>query len=81
MRNRGVTGEQWATCDQCGRDYPMSMLTVQKGLRVCERDVDDLTVERHAQAVGDVLQASGGTEGTDLRFVDSALADLGEVVA
>lgn len=59
----------------------MSRFTVQKGLRVCEDDVDDLTIERHAQTVGEILSSSAGTEGADLRFVDSALADLGEVVA
>lgn len=78
MRNRGVTGEQWSTCDRCGRDFPMSYLSQQKGLWVCEQDFDDLDLERHANNVAKVLNASQGTEGTDLRFINDNIATLDE---
>ena len=72
MRNRGIRGEQWSTCDRCGRQYPMSYLTSQKGLVVCKpRCVDNLEIERHDRVVAEVLAAGAAEEGVDLRFVDA----------
>lgn len=66
-------GEQWDTCGRCGLLYPMSQLTTQKGLLVCTiHCVDDLTIERHAATIQEVLNAGAETEGVDLRYVDGA---------
>lgn len=78
MRNKGITGEQWSQCDRCGRDFPMSHLQPQKGLWVCTEDFDDLTLERHANTVAEVLNMSTGEEGADLRFINDNLSTLDE---
>ncbi len=77
-RNRGITGEQWSHCDQCGFEYPISQLQPDDGLRVCERCVDDDVLEIHPQVIAMVLAAGQGTEGTDQRFVDESLASFAE---
>lgn len=75
MNNRGITGEQWYSCERCGRDYPRSYLTYQTGdnagLLVCvDRCLDNTEGERHAQNVSRILGQGQNTESQDLRFVD-----------
>ena len=66
-RNRR-TGEQWDTCDRCGRDFPMFQLGLQKGLKVCNRCTDNLEIERRDQVIARTL-SEPHTEGADTRWV------------
>lgn len=69
-------GEQWDMCDQCGFQFPMSMLTKQKGKLVCvKRCVDNLEVERRDYVIGQMLSASNDQEGVDLRAIDRGFFD------
>lgn len=81
MRNRGIRGEQWSTCQRCGVEYPMSHLTSQLGLVVCKRScVDDLSLMTHAIRVGEKLNAGIQTEGADTRFIDAAWFNTEELI-
>lgn len=71
-KNR-VTGEQWQTCDRCGRLFPMSKLVKQKGLLVCTNRLtcfDDLTVERKDMEIEQALNTGVDQEGADTRQAD-----------
>lgn len=68
--------EQWDVCELCGRLFPISQLTWQKGVRKCPRDVDDLEVERRPATIAQLLAGpSGESEGVDYRNVDEAFLD------
>ena len=81
-RNRAATGEQWETCDRCGREYPTSQIGTQVSsyygrLRVCyARCWDDLSNDDPARqkAIAEILGQATEQEGSDMRFVDGALA-------
>ncbi len=74
-RNRGVTGEQWGTCNRCGRDYPISNIAMQNGSLICRtRCWDDTTVQEHDIRVAEALMTDGGMEGADLRYIDQMLS-------
>lgn len=66
-RPREVYGEQWDVCDRCGFDHPISMLTVQRGLKLCSDHgcLDDLDVERRQLMIQEIL--SSGEEQQDKR--------------
>jgi hypothetical protein len=80
-RNRAATGEQWETCDRCGREYPTGRIGTQSSslygrLRVCyERCWDDLTNDSpvREKAIAEILGQGADREGADLRFVDAAI--------
>lgn len=74
-RNRGVSFQQWGTCDRCGREYPNGQLNYQNGVLVCAaRCTDNLLIQRHDRTVGEILGADNMEEGVDLRFVDKAIS-------
>ena len=73
------TNQQWRTCDRCDDLYPMSKLSVQKGMIVCFKCTDDLTVERRPAIIG-ALFAQPFTEGADLRAVDLAFNPTNELL-
>jgi hypothetical protein len=58
---KGVWGEQWDYCDRCGFVFPISQLQKQKGLLVCSKDLDDLSIERRDGIIAQVL--ADGREG------------------
>lgn len=62
--------EQWTLCDRCGFQFPMSRLSVQKGIFVCARCFDNLEVERRALVIEREMGAGVEQEGVDLRMVD-----------
>ena len=64
-----VTKEQWMLCDRCGQQFPMSMLTKQKGMLLDQKCIDDLTIERRQFTIEQIL-GTNITEGVDLRAVD-----------
>ncbi len=66
-RPNELYGEQWDTCARCGFDHPISMLSVQKGMKLCSDHgcLDDLDVERRQFVIQDVL--SSGEELQDKR--------------
>lgn len=72
-RNRGVRGEQWNTCNRCGRQYPLSHLGYQEGLLICRTrcwDARTLTDDaREQQRIADRI-AQTNTEGADTRYID-----------
>lgn len=72
-RNRGVRSEQWDTCQRCGREYPMSDLTRQDGLLLCQRRCwDARTVAQgdwEQARIMDVISSSID-EGSDTRYND-----------
>ena len=67
-------GEQWDSCSVCGRSFPISQLGYQKGVRKCYGMTcwENLTIERHATAVMQVLGTTPEEEGSDRRWVDNA---------
>ncbi len=70
--------EQWDECARCGRLFPMSQLTMQKGLLICNQDrvcFDNLDIERHPLVVMSILGNHPEQEGTDRRWVDRSFFD------
>lgn len=73
-----ITGEQWDRCDRCGFIYPMTDLTLQKGLKVCLKTCkDNLDIERRQSGIARRLEHNT-TEGADLRWVSLAVFSLEE---
>lgn len=62
-----ITKDQWDNCDRCGFLYPMGRLTKQKGMMLCRKCVDNLTVERRSQMIEKVLTSGVDQEGVDTR--------------
>lgn len=69
-----VTKQQWQLCDRCGLNYPMGSLVKQKGILVCTKCLDNLTVEHRSFEIERVLGANI-TEGVDTRVVDRGFFD------
>lgn len=68
-----VRHEQWDTCDQCGRLFPMSKLVKQKGALICTQKrtcFDNLEIERRPLEIMQTLGEAQDQEGVDLRVID-----------
>lgn len=53
---KGVSFNPWSTCERCGFTYPIRMLVVQKGLRVCTLFCfDNLDIEYRPFIIEQVL--------------------------
>lgn len=51
------TGETWEECVRCGRPFPSSGITTQKGMRVCTLSCkDNLDVEHRDKVIAAVLE-------------------------
>lgn len=61
-RHKGLYYSQWQRCDRCSFMYPLSQLTMQLGLLLCPKDVDNLDVEYRPKMIAEVLS---DTEETD----------------
>ena len=72
-------GEQWQSCDRCGRLYPMSSLTKQKGMMLCQTTpcFDNLDVERREYIIERVMNPGSAQdqEGVDTRAIDRGFFD------
>jgi len=55
MRKQGVWGKAWGRCERCNFPFPVDMLTKQKGMLLCGRDLDATVIERRAQQIAQVL--------------------------
>jgi hypothetical protein len=56
-RHQGLWEQDWADCERCGFIYPISMLTMQKGKRICTKTcLDDLDVEYRPLAISRALE-------------------------
>ena len=55
MRKQGILGQPWSKCGRCDALFPIGRLTAQKGLKLCSRCLDDLTIEKRPQIIADVL--------------------------
>ena len=58
MRNRGTLGEQWTFCARCGFEFPISQLSAQKGVLVCELCYDDPVPALHDSLVQRALESA-----------------------
>lgn len=68
---QGKRGQQWDTCDRCGRQQPMGNLIKQKGLLICiDTCFDDLTIERRSSEITRLLGEGVDEEGIDRRAYD-----------
>lgn len=65
MRHIGVQGEPWSRCDRCGFEYPMGMLTRQKGRLVCTKTCFDDTDQEHRTRIISAVLASSDQEKVD----------------
>jgi hypothetical protein len=68
-----IKHQQWQSCDRCGRLYPMSSLTKQKGMMLClQLCFDNLDVERREYMIERVMTpgSAEAQEGVDTRAVD-----------
>lgn len=63
MRRTGGSFQPWSWCDRCGFLYPLGMLQVQKGLKVCTLYcLDNLDIEYRPYIITQVL-STGDEEG------------------
>lgn len=67
-----VKKQQWDWCGRCGRQFPMSDLTMQKGLLICKQRCcfENRTVEKRELVIVATLNAGVEQEGIDMRMVD-----------
>lgn len=70
MNTRIRKRQQWQSCDRCGFMFPMSYLTVQRGLMLDRKCLDNLEIERRSMVVERVMGSGVEQEGVDLRMVD-----------
>lgn len=55
-RHQGVQRVEWDVCERCGFEYPVTMLVMQRGLKVCTKTCYDKTlVEERPQMIAAVL--------------------------
>ncbi len=54
----GIWRIDWARCDRCGFEHPVSMLTPQKGLLICHDHgcYDNLDVEQRSFIISEILK-------------------------
>lgn len=62
-RHQGLWMQQWQKCDRCGFDFPLGMLTMQKGLLLDAKCLDNLDVEFRPKIIAEAL--SDTTETTN----------------
>ncbi len=55
-------------CERCYFDFPISYLTRQKGLMVCQLDLDNLDVELRPPLIAEIL-SDGQESGNDREWV------------
>lgn len=77
-RHQGIQRVEWDFCDRCRFEYPITMLVIQKGIKVCTKTCYDkpLVEERPmiiAQALDDESELQDDErliqDDQDLRFV------------
>lgn len=66
---------QWDHCDRCDFLYPINQLIKQKGLILCGKCWDDLSVERRYIDIERILNQGVDQEGVDMRYVDRGFFD------
>lgn len=54
-RHSGLYMQQWAQCSRCGFDFPIGQLTMQKGLLLDSKCVDNLDVEYRPKIIAEAL--------------------------
>lgn len=65
-----INNEQWDACQgRCGFVFPISRLTLQKGVKKCFRCLDDLEVERREHVIQLIL-GEDTNEGVDERWLN-----------
>lgn len=64
IRHMGEGREVWTHCDRCWHELPVSRLTSQKGLLLCQNCYDNLLVEERQFLIQEVL--SDGEELLDV---------------
>lgn len=72
-RMQGVWREEWDNCDRCGFPHPISMLSMQLGMKLCSDHgcLDDLTNQYRTQVISEILENDdeGRTDKPDV-FID-----------
>jgi hypothetical protein len=59
--HRGLWYQQWKLCDRCGFAWPLGMLTMQKGLLLDAKCVDNLDVEYRPKHIAEILADTSET--------------------
>ena len=73
-RAKGVWGVEWDTCDRCGFVWPINLLTMQLGRKVCPYDVDDLSNFYRSKIKADIMRTPEGQ--SDKPFVFRAPVEI-----
>lgn len=62
-RQQGLWGEEWDICDRCGFKHPISMLSMQLGLKLCHDHgcYDDISNMRRLYIITEILKKPEGT--------------------
>lgn len=58
MPNQSQSGwhkDPWSRCQRCGADFPVSQLTWQNGLLLCQEDIDNPIAWQRATIIQEVL--------------------------
>jgi hypothetical protein len=76
-RRKGVWRQQWAFCDRCGFEFPLSMLIKQQSLLVCSMCHDNLMNDGRDQVISRIL--SDGREGENPKVDKQSEDDSFEV--
>ena len=54
--HQGIQRVEWDFCDRCGFEYPVTMLVMQKGVKVCTKTCyDKVLIEEREMIIAQVL--------------------------
>lgn len=71
---QGIKRQQVRLCDRCGFLYPLGELTMQKGLMLDAKCIDNLDVEQRPAVIATIL-ADGEEGSNELEIVTSETDD------
>ena len=69
-RHRGIWGEQWSKCGRCWFTYPLGHLTMQLGLLVCPKCIDDISNMARPAQIAEMLSTTEETESQYTHIAD-----------
>lgn len=61
-KHQGIQGQQWNQCQRCSFEWVQGAFTLQQGLMICPRCIDNLDVEQRPMMIGSILQDWQETE-------------------
>lgn len=70
-RHQGIQRVEWDRCERCEFEYPVTMLIIQKGIKVCTKTCYDNTqVEERSGVIAAVLDDQSELQDDERLIID-----------